>query len=361
MPIKVKCPECKKELTVRDESAGKQALCPSCKEVFPVPRKSRDDDEEDAPPRRGAISAERASSSKRRPAGETDADDFSVDLPDDEPERDRDRDRPRRSQARDDRDDEDEDDAIIEPKDSGKVSPKRWRVARLGVLFSQIGMGVYLGIWGLFLLMVVFSCIVGGASKGKAKTEDLGHALAMIMLVLFALNQILSLVGTSLTLSTPVQRGSKPMAILSFSCCLSVLVLFGALYAGDNLDNPREVRPDTEGGGLLVLLLYFMEMTRTLFLALYVGAIGKALKDSALKGRALLLYILTPSIVAGAFLLMLITIRIAASTEPGMGTVIILVLVIVACAAAFLVLSLFFFKALGETRWAMQRRPRSPY
>ena len=37
MPIEVTCPECDKELRLKDELAGKKVKCPGCAEVLAVP------------------------------------------------------------------------------------------------------------------------------------------------------------------------------------------------------------------------------------------------------------------------------------------------------------------------------------
>src|SRR5436190_21449649 len=37
MPIRLKCPHCKKGLAINEKMAGKKVLCPSCKKAFSVP------------------------------------------------------------------------------------------------------------------------------------------------------------------------------------------------------------------------------------------------------------------------------------------------------------------------------------
>src|SRR5262249_18951535 len=37
MPIRFKCPHCKKPLVVKEQMAGKKAPCPACKKVLSVP------------------------------------------------------------------------------------------------------------------------------------------------------------------------------------------------------------------------------------------------------------------------------------------------------------------------------------
>src|SRR4051812_13491876 len=37
MPIRFKCPHCKKALGVKDHLAGKKAACPACKKVLVIP------------------------------------------------------------------------------------------------------------------------------------------------------------------------------------------------------------------------------------------------------------------------------------------------------------------------------------
>src|SRR5947209_856516 len=40
MPIKIKCPNCKKALSVNESMAGRRAACPACKVVLTIPSAS---------------------------------------------------------------------------------------------------------------------------------------------------------------------------------------------------------------------------------------------------------------------------------------------------------------------------------
>src|SRR5947209_6597223 len=40
MPIKIKCPNCKKALSVNESMAGRRAACPACKSVLTIPSAS---------------------------------------------------------------------------------------------------------------------------------------------------------------------------------------------------------------------------------------------------------------------------------------------------------------------------------
>src|SRR5919109_1301458 len=50
MPIRLKCPHCKKGLAINDKMAGKKVLCPACKKPFSVPAAPADKPPPPAPP-----------------------------------------------------------------------------------------------------------------------------------------------------------------------------------------------------------------------------------------------------------------------------------------------------------------------
>ncbi len=63
MPVKARCPECKKVLTLPDKARGKAVKCPACEARVPVPR-----GEKSAGPKRPKAAAGAAAAKSRKPA-----------------------------------------------------------------------------------------------------------------------------------------------------------------------------------------------------------------------------------------------------------------------------------------------------
>jgi hypothetical protein len=206
MPITFKCEHCQTELTVKDELAGMQGKCPSCKEVLVVPRassngvqpapvaKKRPVEDEDEVPIESVEDEEddrpRKKAGKSRKAASYDDDEYEYEDEDDRPRKAK-----KKSSRRDDDDDEDEDDRPAkrkatarrrrddddewEDEDDPKVAKRnkaRRRLAAVGVLLHLIGSFVYAGacvlaVLGMFILAGSISSLMSKEEQARKAFE----------------------------------------------------------------------------------------------------------------------------------------------------------------------------------------------
>ncbi len=381
MPIKFKCAKCNKELTVKDEMAGKQGKCPGCQSVVSVPasassaitspapspakkkpveeddevvaaavveddevdeeetpkkkKKSRrdddDDDEED----------ERPSKAKKKSSRRDEEDEDDEDDEDERPSR-----KKRASAKR--RDDDDDDDDDDEPK---KQSPKKRRAgfkrASLGVHLNFIGHFVYAGALGFAVLSVLITAAMSSSRSGG------GGGFLKVMGYLTALTlvggMIVNVVGSGFIITTPGKNGELGLAIATvatsgvslFMGIFLVIKFLGEGGGGGYLAwmipfftlNPFSGLG--EGGGFaslignmgigaVLILLPLVEIGRLTCFALFQWAVGKSQRDRETAKNGFLMMILAPSVCLGMGLLLWLLGLIIKSTSFWVGAIILM-------------------------------------
>jgi hypothetical protein len=333
MTIKFNCPKCKKELSIKDEMAGKQGKCPGCQSMLKVPAPAavprpapppqkkpveevvaeveeeevvaEVEDEEDEPPRK-----------KKKPVREDEEDEDDrkaaitstkrTNRPRNDEEEDED-DRPsRRSRRRDDEDEDDED----RPRYSRKEE-RLWLRTRTGVLLNMIGSWFYTGAWGLLFLAFVLTLVMVGAGVGGPMGFDpfsmrgAGGLLVILSYLCFALyvvHLILWVVGPCLCISTPGRHGETGLAIVGL--VLTVLALLMVLLAF--------VAP----GQYMIYVWPALELGRLTLFGIFHWAVGASMRDRKASGSALKTAIVTPS---SAILLGIIFWVMVSMVIPKMG------------------------------------------
>jgi predicted Zn finger-like uncharacterized protein len=159
MPIITRCPDCKRQVRVRDDQLGKQVRCPGCKEVFTA------EEDEDEAPARLRVDAIGDRSIVKKP--KKDYEDVEED------------DRPRRRRDDDDEDDEEEE----EDRPKKKVSARQgYKKVLLGLTLYLAAIFVALG--GSLVIILTLMVVVGMTAATKSISTATGGVIVVACLAL---------------------------------------------------------------------------------------------------------------------------------------------------------------------------------
>jgi predicted Zn finger-like uncharacterized protein len=337
MPIVIRCPDCGRQVRVRDEQLGKKVRCPGCKEVFNA--------EDDAPARaRGGV------------------DDYEILDEDDLPLR--------RRRDEDEYEDEEEDEDRPTKKASARAG---WKKVRLGLTLYVIGLLVYMcGMVLLYLILVI-------AASSALRSGSLS-SLSDSFLIVFVLALLVTLAWQGLRLAAMVlcvfapNRHRTPLRLLGIlSLCLcgagslfdTLSQLIGMLDVGMAVfAGPYPVSGSEVNVGQVVLFCLGMVCYAAWFIVfiLFQRAVALDLREYDLAGL-LMKFLISCAVFMGlAPILYLITFAVGAALSSSSGGLaaagILAVLVLAAVGITGICLGIWHIVLVFQVRTVVDRRVR---
>ncbi|MCI0682424.1 MAG: hypothetical protein L0Y71_09985 [Gemmataceae bacterium] len=314
MTITATCPK-GHTLTLEEKLAGRKIRCPRCQTVFEVPDADdeyEDDDEDEA------ISEKPLRKTGRRRAEDDDDDDEEDD---DRPRRktrraaveddgDDDDERPRGKARRParvaDDDDDDYDDDDEEPLDyetrkklERKVRKKQLKLVDVGLLLHYIKLciyviGILLGMTVVVLMMIIGAQAGAGGAAGEGVAGFLIGGVAILALMVFLLNLVISqvapllgIVGSFLCCFVPKKSEAKGTIIMSLTFDLISMVagLLGFLAIANVFG--MEPQKNLNLIFLCRLLTFFCSIAAWLTFLTFLRGLGRYIGEPALGNEAL--------------------------------------------------------------------------
>lgn len=283
MPITFDCPSCSRELTVKDEMAGKQGRCPACQNVLTVPAQS-------PPP--APVPAQ--------------AFDFEEDAQPDHISN-----RPQRPQPVHEEEEYEEAPRSSVQRDSQSTLTDPWHKVHMGLQCKLISIWLFIGALGVTILsmLILMSELSDSSSRSFRSSSGSSNTFHLVLLMLCGFSMIGSWVtaigGYVPASSTPGNHGEQSLAIICLAlAAMTMLMPVQIGNLGDALDfrGPRRLQ-------FLFLIftlsivVFFPELGRFGVYGFYLRGLGKTLRNRSLESTGLLLGILFPSVNLGLFLI----------------------------------------------------------